>query len=161
MARGWCEKHYQQRRKYGDPTKSFRFRRKPGEIMHFRKNDYIFRKMPDHPNANAKGYIAEHVYVISQFLGRGLFPGEEVHHRNGIRKDNRLENLELWQRKHPPGQRVTDLIKFSLETLRRYADQPQLWNDANENDRRVFTALAKRKQVVESILADFDKSRLV
>ena len=48
--------------------------------------------------------IAEHRLVVEQLLGRPLARDEEVHHRNGIRDDNRLENLEVVSRRtHRPG----------------------------------------------------------
>jgi hypothetical protein len=59
---------------------------------------YVFvRCDPDHPNAKSTyGWIAEHVLVMSELLGRPLRPGESVHHRNLIKSDNRPGNLELW-----------------------------------------------------------------
>lgn len=58
------------------------------------KDGYVFVHCPDHPKAQ-RGYVKEHVLVLEKSLGRYLKSGEVVHHINGIRKDNRLENLEL------------------------------------------------------------------
>jgi hypothetical protein len=58
------------------------------------------------------GWRAEHVLVMEQILGRRLVKGETPHHKNGNRADNRPENLELWLRPQPSGQRVSDLIAY-------------------------------------------------
>lgn len=63
----------------------------------------------------------EHRFVMAQLLGRPLRPDESVHHRSGDRLDNRPENLELWSRYQPRGQRVGDKVEYAIEILTRYA----------------------------------------
>lgn len=56
---------------------------------------YVMIRRPEHPRARQNGYVLEHVLVMESLIGRPLAQGEEVHHRNHVRDDNRPENLEL------------------------------------------------------------------
>lgn len=60
-----------------------------------RKDGYISIYFPDHPKSNKEGYIMEHDLIMECFIGRWLNDNEVVHHKNHIRNDNRIENLQL------------------------------------------------------------------
>jgi hypothetical protein len=68
-------------------------------------------------------WITQHRLVMEALIGRPLIPAESVHHKNGQRDDNRPENLELWSRSQPSGQRVADKVAWALELLALYAPE--------------------------------------
>lgn len=65
----------------------------------------------------------EHHVVMEGVLGRPLASHETVHHRNGVRDDNHPENLELWAQPQPTGQRVSDLVEWTVRCYRPMVEQ--------------------------------------
>jgi hypothetical protein len=63
--------------------------------MHVTKEGYVYIKKPKHHRANCNGYVPETVLVMEKHLGRKLKNDEIVHHKNGIKNDNRVENLQV------------------------------------------------------------------
>lgn len=82
---------------------------------------YVRVYAPHDPRANVGRYMKEHTLVMESVLGRKLFPRESVHHKNGNRQDNRPDNLELWSKGQPNGQRVEDKVKWAIELLQLYS----------------------------------------
>lgn len=112
-AKTFCRKHYNAYWRYGDPSICTRPRRENGQTWTLDEDGYAFIKVDGEKQF-------EHRYVMEQQLGRKLLPGENVHHRNGVKTDNRSDNLELWSTSQPYGQRVEDKVQWAREILMLY-----------------------------------------
>ena len=66
--------------------------------------------------------VMEHRLIMEAHIGRPLLREETVHHINGDRLDNRLENLELWSSSQPPGQRIKDKVEWARSIINLYGD---------------------------------------
>lgn len=121
-AKGMCQMHYRRNKLYKNPNVKMNT-----GIQKDRDGYVLIRHIPG--NGNAGKYKYEHRLVMEQMIGRELLPIENVHHKNGVRNDNRPENLELWSRRQPPGQRVEDKVEYAIEILKLYA--PDLLKEGN------------------------------
>lgn len=88
------------------------------------REGYVKVHAKGHPRADRHGMVWEHQIVMEGNIGRTLTREENVHHLNGIRDDNRIENLELWTKSQPAGQRVSDKLQWAKEFIARYEVSP-------------------------------------
>lgn len=80
----------------------------PRKISHVvKKGDYNYAVVHGHPHATKHGYVLEHRAKAEQKIGRTLKKHEDVHHKNGNKKDNRLSNLEVLHHKEHAGHHQT------------------------------------------------------
>ena len=93
---------------------------KGGRTRH--KAGYVMVHASGHPRAVRSPYVFEHILLAEELLGRHLVVGESAHHINGVRDDNRPENLELWTRPQPSGIRVSDAVARARSIYDRYVD---------------------------------------
>lgn len=129
-AQRYCAAHYKQFKRVGAQglhvITDARGRSAPRFAKGARKRDRWIKKngyvatWDLRPDAVGDSWVHEHRYVMELTLGRRLRKGESVHHRNGIKHDNHLGNLELWVVAQPAGQRVEDLLAWARELIDEY-----------------------------------------
>lgn len=117
-AKGMCRSCYEKKR-HGIEPMTGKMRGNRGSRVKDAKG-YIFVYLPEHPMATGP-YVLEHRLIMSEYLGRNLLDTENVHHKNGQKDDNRIENLELWSTAQPKGQKIQDKIDFAVSILETYA----------------------------------------
>jgi hypothetical protein len=110
VARGLCARHYQ---RVTDGVPMDAPLKADWGTGHREKSGYIVFEIGGRKTG-------EHRLVMEQILGRRLTTDESVHHKNGFRDDNRPDNLELWSKYQPAGQRVGDKLAWARVLISRY-----------------------------------------
>lgn len=112
FAKSLCALHYGRYKKTGDAGPANLIRRHGTYRWRDPRSGYVY---VDPGLTGRQKRMLEHRFVMEEVLGRPLERYENVHHLNGIRDDNRPENLELWTKPQAAGQRVEDVVAWVVE----------------------------------------------
>jgi hypothetical protein len=135
------------------------------------KGNYTYAIVPEHPNATINGYVLEHRIVIENTLNRLLTPEEIVHHKDGERKNNRPENLEVMTRvthgRHHQANVGKQMVRlrcpecervFVVEKRQSYLQKGTQWTSCSKACRGKFAGrlaqTGKTREVEDAISAN-------
>lgn len=127
---GYCKMHYTRSRN-GSPPMDAPRRKLKGEAVwsewRVAKDGYVVRsKQYREDGKHVRLHQSQHRTYWEEAYGP-LLEGQNIHHKNGVRSDNRLENLELWDVRQPKGQRPEDKLEYAKEIFLKYAEPGTKW----------------------------------
>lgn len=120
--KGYCQMHFLRWKKSGNVGGVGPKHNPPGMSYCITGDGYVIVSNPSNPLKR----IMEHRLIMENFLGRKLLKEETIHHKNGVKNDNRIENLELWSKSHPYGQRIEDKLKWANEIIALYGNYKRI-----------------------------------
>jgi HNH endonuclease len=110
LAKNYCQAHYYQLQRGGS------LRPIRGRVI---GPGWLDKKGYKIISVNGKSK-RQHRHIMEQHLGRSLYENETVHHKNGVRTDNRIENLEIKVGAHTQGITIRDALSYADEIIDRY-----------------------------------------
>jgi hypothetical protein len=120
---GYCDMHYTRLKNGWDMDAPPR-KTNPGEWGQWKSDGHGYVVRVRRIDGKTENQL-QHRLVMAEHLGRPLVKGENVHHINGVRDDNRIENLEIWNTSQPAGQRASDKVAWAKEILALYGNGEQ------------------------------------
>jgi hypothetical protein len=120
--KGYCKAHYNRLQKTGSVQADKPIEKRGSERPYESTHGYMVVLVRQDQDLYPGKRVTQHRLVMARHLGRELTSTETVHHKNGIRTDNRLENLELWVGNHSHGSRLEDRLEDAVTLIEEYHD---------------------------------------